>query len=123
MKDYNTIDLAKEIMGLSFLESAAYLEKPKEQMPAETNQKDPSEKMTLQNELVHVGDTLKLLISPSPDKTSSTRDLRGREKQAISDLRKPVCDLEICVKFLSEKIASIAGRLWGSSQSELRGLD
>lgn len=108
-KNYNTIDLVIEVMGLRFLESAAYLEKLKEQMPAETNQKYPPKKMTHQNELIHIGDALKSLISASPDKTSSPRTLR-RESQSISDLQKRVCDLEICIKSLSEKIASIERR-------------
>jgi len=103
-KSYNTIDLVEEVLGLRFLESAAYLEKIKEQMPAEINQKYPCEKMARQNEMVHIGDVFKSLISPSPDKAASTRALR-QESQAISDLRKRVGDLEICIKSLSEKIA------------------
>ncbi len=103
-KSYNTIDLVKEVLGLHFLESAAYLEKLEKKMPVETNQKKPPEKLTRQNELVHIGDVFKSLISPSPDKAASTGDLR-QESQAISDLRKRVCDLEICIKSLSEKIA------------------
>ena len=73
-------------------------------MPAETYQKYPCEKMACQNEMVHIGDVFKSLISPSPDKATSTRALR-QESQAISDLRKRVGDLEICIKSLSEKIA------------------
>jgi DNA primase len=103
-KSYNTIDLVEEVLGLRFLESAAYLEKIKEQMPAEINQKYPCGKMARQNEMVHIGDVFKSLISPSPDKAASTRALR-QESQAISDLRKRVGDLEICIKSLSEKIA------------------
>lgn len=105
-KNYNTIDLVIEVLGLRFLESAAYLEKLKEQMPAKTNQKESPEKLTRQNELVHIGDVFKSLISSSPDKTSPTRDLR-QESQTISDLRKRVCDLENCIKSLSDKIAFI----------------
>ncbi|MFO7884557.1 MAG: DNA primase, partial [Desulfobacteraceae bacterium] len=103
-KNYNTIDLVKEIMGLGFLESAAYLEKIKEQMSAETHQKYPPEKMTRQKDMVHIGDVFKSLASSSPEKASSSRALR-QESQAISDLQKRVCDLEICIKSLSEKIA------------------
>ena len=105
-KSYNTIDLVKEIMGLRFLESVAYLEKIKEQMSAETHQKYPPEKMTRQKDMVHIGDVFKSLVSPSPEKAPSTRALR-QESQAISDLRKRVCALEICIKSLSEKIAFI----------------
>jgi len=81
-KSYNTIDLVKEIMGSRFLESVAYLEKIKEQMSAETNRKYPSEKMNRQNELVHIGDVFKSLVSPSPEKASSTRALRQESSKA-----------------------------------------
>jgi len=108
-KQYNTIDLVLKVLGLGFLESAAYLEEIKAQMPAETNQTDHSEKMAPKKEMLHIKDVLKTLKLPSPDKVSPARALK-QENQAISDLKKRVCDLEISVKSLSEKISSIERR-------------
>jgi DNA primase len=105
-KNYNTIDLVIKVMGVSFIESAGYLEKLKTNMPTAISRTERSKKVTSQNELIHIGDIFKSLIPPSSDKASSDQ-FQKHENQAISDLQKRVCDLERCIKSLTEKIKLI----------------
>jgi len=102
-KNYNTIDLVIKVKGVSFIESAAYLEKLRANMPIVINRTERPEKVTCQKELVHIGDIFKSLIPSPPDKASPAQSPK-HENQSIADLEKRICDLEKCIQSLTEKI-------------------
>lgn len=107
-KNYNTIDLVIKVKGLSFVESAAYLEKLKANTPAIINRTERPEKVTDQKGLIHIGDIFKSLI-PSPDKASPAQSQK-HGNQSIADLEKRVCELEKCIQSLTEKITLMERR-------------
>ena len=108
-KSHNTIDLVIKVKGTSFVESLVYLENLKTNMLTAVHRAEYLEKETGQNELVHIGDIFKSII-PSSSNKASPAPFQKHENQSISDLEKRVCDLEKCIKSLTEKITLIERR-------------
>ena len=108
-KNHNTIDLVIKVKGVSFIESAAYLEKLKENMPTAISRPERPKKMTGQKELVHIGDIFKSLTPSSSDRAYPAQSQKY-ENQSIADLEKRICDLEKCIESLTEKITLIVRR-------------
>lgn len=105
-KNYNTIDLVMKVMDISFVQSVAYLEKLKADMPdrhAPTQQSISLRKVGRNNDMVHIGDVFKSLISPKPDNAIINR-VSEDKNQAITDLEKRVSELECQINQLTDKI-------------------
>jgi len=113
-KNYNTIDLVMTVMGLSFIDSVAYLETL--QTPAQTSAQTAtpplpasrrSRTAVKSNEPVAIGDIFRSLATPGP---AAPTPLGKKENRTIMDLQNRISALEKHVKSLTEKMALIERR-------------